>query len=366
MPLTLAEKARYARQIILEEFGERAQSALKSRSALVVGSGGLGCPVIMYLAAAGIGKLGIIDGDIVASDNLHRQVIFKEADIGRLKVDAAKECVKALNSFVEVETYPERFSKENALALAGQYDLIVDGTDNLASKYLINDACVISSKPFIYGAVYKFEGHVSVFNGKLKDGTLGPTYRCLFPSPPTAGLPNCAEIGVLGGVPGAIGMLQAVEAIKVLADVGDPLVGRLLIFDMLSARLRLVNIKRRPEVCDIEKLGTYDNAPRCAGVREISSAELSRWMAKGADFEIVDVREPSEVAQYSIGGIHVPLNELERATEKIPDNKPVVFVCQSGVRSAYAISMLKEKAQNGDYYNLKGGLNEYRAFIEKG
>ncbi|MBL4654485.1 MAG: molybdopterin-synthase adenylyltransferase MoeB, partial [Bacteroidia bacterium] len=259
MGLTKEEVSQYQRHIILPEIGKKGQEKLINAKVLVVGAGGLGCPILSYLAAAGIGTIGIIDADVVDATNLHRQVLYGKDDIGKPKVEIAKKKLSQLNPFIQINIYQERLDSSNALKIFQDYDLIADGTDNFPTRYLINDACVISDKPFVFGSIFKFEGQVSVFNFKNKSGKKGPTYRCLFPEPPSPGsVPNCAEIGVMGVLPGIIGSMQANEVIKIFIGIGDVLNGKLLVYDSLTAEVNTLNFDRVEENCDISELIDYE------------------------------------------------------------------------------------------------------------
>lgn len=353
--LSETERKRYHRHLILPEFGAAAQNKLKNAKILVVGAGGLGCPALLYLTAAGVGTIGIIDSDQVTLSNLQRQVLYSPNDIGKKKVDAAKARLNNLNEHIVIHTYPEPLQQENALKLISDYDLVIDGTDNFATRYLINDACVITGKPFIYGSIFKFEGQVSVFN--YADG---PTYRCLFPTPPDPGsVPACGDIGVLGVLPGLIGTYQATEAIKVITDIGTPLSGQLLLINTLNNQQQSISFSANPKNKQITEL--LDDYPAFCGIRpnviemEWDEAKLLESQNK---IQLIDVREEEEYNTFNIGGILYPLSQFDSKTllsivEK--SDLPPLFVCKSGIRSYQAAQQFA-----ADYswpvYTLKGGI----------
>lgn len=367
-----AELERYSRHLIIPEFNIEGQRKLKVGKVLVVGAGGLGSPMLLYLAAAGVGNIGIIDFDVVDDTNLQRQILFDINDVGRLKVDAAKEHILALNPHINVTTYNVKLSSNNALDIIKNYDLVADGTDNFATRYLVNDACVLLDKPNVYASIYRFEGQVSVFNYKNKDGILGPNYRDLFPSPPPPGLvPSCAEGGVIGVLPGIIGSLQANEIIKVLAGVGKPLSGRLFLYDALSFETRILKLKRdennplngknptQTSLIDYEQFCGITNEKDIAKVakKEISAKELSIILKdNNANLQLIDVREHYETEIATIGGELIPLGKIEESVVKIEKDKQVIFYCRSGKRSADAIRLLENKFGFDNLYNLSGGI----------
>lgn len=346
-PLTPDALRRYARHLVLPEVGRQGQARLAEARVAVVGTGGLGAPVGLYLAAAGVGTLGLIDDDLVDESNLHRQVLFSDADIGRLKVEVAAERLKLANPLVEIESHPVRLNRHNAFDTLGDYDIVVDGTDNFPARYLINDACVLLGKPNVYGAILKWEGQASLFaHGE------GPCYRCLFREPPPPGLvPSCAEAGVLGALPGVIGSIQALETIKLVLDQGDLLAGRLLILDALSMRFREVGIPRNPNcpVCGDAPTVTdlIDYEEFCGietAVAEIDTATLAVELEGARRPYLLDVREDHEweggnLSDY--GAVHIPLGSLEAAAHRLPFDQDIVVYCQSGVRSARAVRSLR-------------------------
>ena len=357
---TKEELARYNRHIIIPEFGIEAQKKLKAAKVLVIGSGGLGSPLLLYLAAAGVGTLGIVDLDVVDDSNLQRQVLFGVQDIGTPKVEAAKIRLKQLNPHIKIKTYNTQFTSKNALEILRDYDVVADGTDNFPTRYLVNDASVLAGIPNVYASIFQFEGQVSVFNYTDKNGTKGPNYRDLYPTPPEPGLiPNCAEGGVLGVLPGIIGSLQANEVIKVITGVGEPLSGRFFVFDALTFETRTLKITKRANSTEIKELIDYEQFCGISAiekpVKEISTLELENWISNGEDFQIIDVRETSEYEQINIGAHLIPLGEVIARNHEIEREKKVVIHCRSGARSAKAIRQLEEIGFD-NLYNLKGGI----------
>ncbi len=359
--LSPAELARYARHIAIPEFGVEGQEKLKRGSVLVIGSGGLGSPLLLYLAAAGVGRIGIVDFDVVDESNLQRQVLFTVDDVGRPKALVAKERLEKLNPHIEIEVYLERFTTDNARQLVRRYDVVADGTDNFPTRYLVNDACVLEDRVNVYASIFRFEGQVSVFNYRFPDGTRGPNYRDMFPEPPPPGLvPNCAEGGVLGVLPGIIGSMQASEVIKVLTGVGEPLAGRLFLFDAASFTTRILKVPKNPDT-RITELINYEQfcglAPQeDTPVKSITVQELARLRDSGADFQLIDVREPYEYGIANLGGELIPLGTIEEAADRIARDKMVVVHCRSGKRSADAIRRLQARFGFDNLYNLEGGI----------
>jgi adenylyltransferase/sulfurtransferase len=360
MPLTPEEIARYQRHLSLPGFGPAAQERLKAGSVLVVGAGGLGCPALLYLAAAGVGRIVIVDPDTVDTSNLQRQVLYTEADRGQRKVDAAARRLSALNPLVRIETHAVRLGRDNALGLVRSCDLVVDGSDNFPTRYLVNDACAIADRPFVYGAIQGFEGHVSVFNWRG-----GPTYRCLFPEPPEPGMaPSCAEAGVLGAVTGLIGTAQACEAIKILAGIGEPLSGRLLVWNTLSMTSFTVALRRDPDRFPITELPPEGYGEVCepqGAPDEIDSAGLKELLGSGRRLQLVDVREGWEREMGSIQpSVHLPLGRLEAASS--PELAPLdpavrtVVYCGHGMRSQRAVRILRERHGYRSATSLRGGI----------
>ena len=370
MNFSKKELERYSRQLILPELGEAGQKKLKQAKVLVVGAGGLGSPSAIYLAAAGVGTLGVIDADKVELSNLHRQVLHTTQDLKKFKAANAKEKLKALNPHVKVVAYKERFGAANAAKLLKEYDLIIDGTDNFPTRYVINDACVLAKKPFVFGGILRFEGQVSVFG--LSGG---PCYRCFFEEPPKADeVPSCAEAGVLGILPGIIGLLQSNEAVKLLCGIGSPLKGRLLIFDALNTHFREVTLKKNPQcaVCGrnptIKKVEAVELPvacvlqPQSAGIPEITARELKNLMKKQpTGFYIFDVREKPEWDEGHIkGAVLKPMSILQQTYHEIPKDKPVYLHCGGGGRSSRAVQFLQSRGYS-NVYNLKGGFRAWTA-----
>jgi adenylyltransferase/sulfurtransferase len=363
------ELARYDRHLRLPGFGLEAQQKLKAARVLVVGAGGLGSPLLLYLAAAGVGTLGIVDFDLVDDSNLQRQVLFGRKDLGKRKVTAAKKRLLDLNPHLNVVLHPTRLTADNALKLVAEYDVVADGTDNFPTRYLVNDTCVLLDKPNVYASIFRFEGQVSVFNHLHDDGTLGPNYRDLYPTPPPPGLvPDCAEGGVLGVLPGIVGSLQALEVIKIITGVGEPLSGRLLVIDTLTLETRRLKIKRRAdnplngEQPSITQPIDYDafcglKAPtEERPVREISPAELRKWQVEKVLFQLIDVREPDEYALRNLGAELIPLATVLQNASRLRRDVPVVVHCRSGARSAKAIRQLEDELGFTNLYNLRGEI----------
>ena len=368
---TKEELARYNRHIIIPEFGEAAQQKLKAARVLIIGSGGLGSPALLYLTAAGVGTIGIVDFDVVDDSNLQRQVLFDIHEIGKPKVEAARRRLEALNPHVRFILHNTHINSGNALDIIKDYDVVADGTDNFPTRYLVNDATLLLDKPNVYASIFQFEGQVSVFNYVNRQGERGPNYRDLYPTPPPPGLvPSCAEGGVLGVLPGIVGSLQALEVIKVITGVGEPLSGRFFTFDALNFENRTFNIKRRDdnpvngknptihELIDYEQfcgMRAVEEKP----VKEITVQELYDWQVKGKKFKLIDVREPYEYKIVQIGGDLIPLATVSEHADQIPRDIDVVVFCKAGVRSLKAIRELEEKFGFGNLYNLKGGILAY-------
>lgn len=361
------ELERYSRHIIIPEFNIEGQRKLKEAKVLVIGTGGLGAPLLQYLAAAGVGHLGVVDFDIVDQSNLQRQVLFGMEDIGRPKVEAASERLRNLNPDIEIKTFNTRFTSENALDIMKGYDLVADGTDNFPTRYLVNDAAVILDIPNVYASIYRFDGQASVFNYTFPDGTKGPQYRDLFPSPPPPELvPSCAEGGVLGVLPGIMGSIQALEVIKVITGTGDPLAGKLFHFEATSFQTRTLRISKREDTPRVSELIDYEAfcfpasmAESKDDVTEISVAELFNWKQSGKEFQLIDVRENYEYEISNIGGELIPKDVISNRTEMIRTDIPVVIYCRSGKRSAEAIRSLSGKFGFKNLLNLKGGILAY-------
>jgi adenylyltransferase/sulfurtransferase len=361
------EVARYSRHLIMPEVGMDGQLKLKSASVLCIGAGGLGSPVAMYLAAAGVGRIGIVDFDVVDYSNLQRQVIHGTPDVGRPKIDSARDRLNAINPEVTVETHDVALSSENALELLANYDVIVDGTDNFPTRYLVNDACVILGKPNVYGSIFRFEGQASVF--ATKDG---PCYRCLYPEPPPPGLvPSCAEGGVLGILPGVVGTIQATEAVKLIIGVGEPLVNRFMIYDALRMKFRELKLRKDPEcpVCGenptVTELIDYEQFCGITGTGtddvllealDTTVKDLKTRIDGKDEVLVLDVREPQEFQICRIpGSTLIPLNDLPQRLAELEGYKDMVVHCKSGVRSAKAVKLLHE-AGFSSAKNLRGGI----------
>ena len=366
--LSPEETHRYARHLSLPGFGINGQSRLKKGSVLCVGVGGLGSPALMYLAAAGVGRLGLVDPDVVDESNLQRQVLFSTNDIGRSKCEAAADRLRRLNPHVNIEPHPVRLTRDNAESLVGQYDIVLDGTDNFPTRYLCNDVAVRLQKPNVHGAIHRFEGQISVFAPHLG----GPCYRCLFPEPPPPGsVPSCAEGGVLGILPGLVGTLQATEAIKLLAGLGTPLIGRLLHVDALSMRHREIKLRRDPAcaLCGhtptLTALPDYPltcEAPH-ASLPSITPDELAALRAVGTGFTLLDVREAEEVAVARFpDSCHIPLGQLIARHHEIPATpRPLIIHCKGGTRSAQARQWLAQHHLASNAVHLDGGLDAWLA-----
>lgn len=363
--LSKEELKRYNRHIILPEFGKEGQVKLKNSRVLVVGAGGLGCPVLLYLTAAGVGTIGIIDDDKVDESNLQRQVLFDSNDVGYLKAEAAVQKLTVQNPNIGFEVCTERLTSENAIALISNYDLVVDGSDNFQTRYLVNDACVLTNKPFVFGSIFKFDGQVSVFNYNN-----GPTYRCLFPEPPSAGeVPSCSQVGVIGVLPGIIGTLQATEAIKVLTGIGEPLVGKLFHFDALTMQSTVFQFEKNTEIvvtelidydvfCGVEKVAISEE------VASITSSELSILMGI-KPVCLLDVREDFELDICKIGDAqHIPLAEVSGRVAEINRDEQVVVYCHHGMRSAIAIKLLKQEYGFTNLVNLEGGIHAWAEEVD--
>jgi sulfur-carrier protein adenylyltransferase/sulfurtransferase len=359
------EILRYSRHLIMPEVGMEGQLKLKAARVLCIGAGGLGSPLALYLAAAGVGTLGVVDFDVVDYTNLQRQIIHSTADVGRKKLDSAAEKLKAINPFLNIQKFETRLSSDNALELFREFDIVADGTDNFPTRYLVNDACVLTGKPNVYGSIFRFEGQASVFATEE-----GPCYRCLYPEPPPPGLvPSCAEGGVLGILPGLVGVMQATEVIKLILGKGEPLIGRLLLIDALGMKFRELKLRKNPDcpACGkhptITKLIDYqefcgirgEEAPVDTGVPEIQVEELKRRLDAGEDLFVLDVREPHEYQICNINGYLIPLGDLPKRVNELDSSREIVAHCRSGVRSAKAVNFLKQ-AGFRKVTNLAGGI----------
>jgi molybdopterin/thiamine biosynthesis adenylyltransferase/rhodanese-related sulfurtransferase len=364
--LTKEEVMRYSRHLIMPEVGMEGQLKIKAAKVLCIGTGGLGAPLGLYLAAAGVGRIGLVDFDVVDTTNLQRQVLFGTSDVGQPKTAAAANRLRNLNPDIRIDTYETQLTSANALELFKDYDIIVDGTDNFPTRYLVNDACVITGKPNVYGSIFRFEGQITVFGYPG-----GPCYRCLYPEPPPPGLvPSCAEGGVLGVLPGIVGTIQAAETLKLIIGKGEPLIGRLLLFDALAMKFRELKLRKNPDcpVCGthptVTKLIDYaefcgvrgEEAPTTVtNVPEITARELKARLDKGDDIYVLDVREPHEYQICNINGHLIPLGELPQRVHELDSSREIVAHCKSGKRSAQAVEFL-QGAGFRKISSLKGGI----------
>jgi len=352
MELSREEIERYNRQILIPEFGLEGQKKLKNASVLVIGAGGLGSPVLLYLTASGIGRIGVVEHDIVDLSNLQRQILYEEKEVGSKKIDAAGERLKNLNENITIQKHPTRLTRYNALEIVENYDLVIDGSDNFPTRYLVNDTCELLNKPFVYGAIHQFEGQVSVFN---YNG--GVTYRDLFDKPPAEDMaPNCSTAGVLGMMAGIVGSLQAIEAVKIITGIGRVLNGELLLIEVLSMNVRKIKILTNPEKRPITELIDYEAFCSSGNVLESITFEKFKELNKD-DYQLIDVRSEREYLLANLGGELIPLEDLESKILSIKKDKTVVIHCQSGGRSKTAIRLLKEKYNFTNLINLEGGMN---------
>lgn len=359
-----SELERYSRHLILPEFNILGQQKLKKARVLVVGTGGLGSPLLLYLAAAGVGTIGLIDFDRIDESNLQRQVLFTTEDVGKLKVEVAAEKLQKLNPYIKVIVYNLHLTSENTLEIIQKYDVVADGTDNFPTRYLVNDACVLLGKPLVYASIYRFEGQVSVFNYPLEDGEFSPNYRDLFPEPPPPELvPSCAEGGVLGVLPGMIGSMQANEVIKVITEIGKPLVGRLLLFDALNFETQIIKFPKQKNTIQINQLIDYEqfcnpkpkHSDTSREISEITVQELAEMQKQGNSFQLIDVREPYEYDISNLGGKLIPLKELENRVDELTKEELIIVYCRTGKRSVKAVQTLL-KVGFTSVKNLKGGI----------
>ncbi|MDR1081119.1 MAG: molybdopterin-synthase adenylyltransferase MoeB [Deltaproteobacteria bacterium] len=370
--LTREELVRYSRHLLLPEVGVEGQKRLKASRVLIVGTGGLGAPLALYLAAAGVGTLGLVDCDLVEASNLQRQVIFGTRDLDRPKTAAAADRLKALNPGITVNTYNMRLTSRNALAVIGDYDVVADGTDNYPSRYLVGDACVFLKKPDVYASIFQFEGQATVF-----DAERGPCYRCLYPSPPPPGLvPSCGEGGVMGVLPGILGTIQAAEVIKLIVGGGRPLIGRLHIVDAWLMRTVDVKLDKNPDcpVCGksptITELVDYEQFcglgdDRGEEVPSVTAGELKSRLDAGDRVQVIDIREPHERSLFRFGGaVPVPFGQLVRRMDEFDPSADLVFICKIGQRSLYAIRALREAGYGGPMFNLKDGVNAWAREVD--
>ncbi len=372
MELSLEELQRYSRHLNLPNFGIESQQKLKQSKVLVVGTGGLGAPMLQYLTAAGVGTIGVVDFDVVDASNLQRQVLFTTEDIGKSKVATAIERLRQQNPNINFIPFETKLDSSNALEIIKDFDVVADGTDNFPTRYLVNDACVLSGKVNVYASIFQFEGQVSVFNYEHKDGSRGPNYRDLFPSPPPPGMvPSCAEGGVLGVLPGIVGSLQASEVLKVLTGMGNPLVGRLFLFDALHFSTRVLKIQtdddnpltgNNPTIRELIDYEVFCGLTELDQTDQITVSELKDKLA--GTVTLIDVREIYEYEAGNLGGVHIPLSEIEKYLEKIPRNGQVVIHCKSGGRSQKAVDLLKDKYGYSNLLNLQGGATAWQKEID--
>lgn len=372
--LSNEEILRYSRHLIMPEVGMQGQQKLKAARVLCIGTGGLGSPLALYLAAAGVGTLGLVDFDVVDYTNLQRQIIHSTPDVGRPKLDSAEEKLRALNPYVDIRKFETRLTSANALEIFREFDVIADGTDNFPTRYLVNDACVLTGKPNVYGSIFRFEGQASVF--ATKDG---PCYRCLYPEPPPPGLvPSCAEGGVLGILPGLVGIIQATEAIKLILGAGEPLIGRLLMVDALAMSFRTLKLRKNPEcpACGahptIKKLIDYEqfcgipaagHQEPAVNANDITPEELKRRLDAGEDLFVLDVREPNEYQIANLGGYLIPLGDLPKRVNELDSSREIVAHCKMGGRSAKAVDFLRQ-AGFKKIRNLTGGITAWSEKVD--
>ncbi len=372
--LSRDEVMRYSRHLIIPEVATIGQRRLKNARVLAVGAGGLGSPVLMYLAAAGVGTLGVVDFDTVDESNLQRQVIHGQSDIGRPKAQSARDAIREINPHVEVRLHEVRLDSDNVLGIFEQYDLIVDGTDNFATRYLVNDACVLLGKPYVWGSIYRFEGQVSVFWEAAPDD-LGLSYRDLYPVPPPPGMvPSCAEGGVLGILCASIGSVMATEAVKLITGIGETLLGRLMVYDALDMEYRTIRIRRDPETKPVTELIDYEEfcgtvseeASEAAAGSTITARELKQMLDRGDPVEVIDVREPAEFEILQIPGARlIPKGDIlsGEALSLLPNDKRIVLNCKTGVRSAEALAAVKQ-AGYADAVHVQGGVLAWQAQVD--
>lgn len=374
--LSHEEIHRYSRHLLIPEVGLEGQRKLKAASVLVVGTGGLGSPVALYLAAAGVGRIGLVDYDVVDFSNLQRQIIHGESRLGDLKVESARDRLLDMNPEIQIDVYNEFLNSDNAFEIAEPYQLIIDGTDNFPTRYLVNDLCVLTGKPNVYGSIYRFDGQASVFYAEE-----GPCYRCLFPEPPPPGLvPSCAEGGVLGVLPGTIGSIQATEALKLILGIGEPLIGRLLLYDALDLSFQSVKLQKNPnckvcgdnpqvtELIDYEEfcgIPAHDHDEGSAGEEwDITPQELAERIKSGAPLRLIDVREPHELEISNLEGAElIPLGQFASRMAELDSAEDIVLLCKAGTRSSRALEILASAGFN-KVKNLKGGINAWAVFVD--
>jgi len=368
--LNPTEFARYQRHLIMPEFNLAAQLALKNAKVLVVGAGGLGAPLLQYLAAAGVGQIGIVDYDKIEVSNLQRQVLFSNDDLGMYKAEVARDKLQKQNPHIKVEAIVKKLTSENALDIIKLYDIVADGTDNFPTRYLVNDTCYLLGKTNVFGSIFRFEGQLAVFNHPLEDDSRSANYRDIFPEPPAPGMvPNCAEAGVLGVLPGIVGSMQANEVIKVITGIGVPLINKLLVFDALSYSFHNLKIKKQADnplsgnnpsitsLIDYEVFCGIQSDDEFINIKTITYTDFQALKTARDDFQLIDVREKEEYELFNIGGIHAPLSELVKYIDQFDRNKKVIVHCQSGIRSQRAIELLQKDFGFSNLLNLEGGLN---------
>ena len=372
--LSNEEILRYSRHLIMPEVGMEGQLKLKAAKVLCIGTGGLGSPLALYLTAAGVGTIGLVDFDVVDYTNLQRQIIHSTPDVGRPKLESAEEKLRALNPYVDIRKFETRLTSANALEIFRDFDVIADGTDNFPTRYLVNDACVLTGKPNVYGSIFRFEGQASVFATKE-----GPCYRCLYPEPPPPGLvPSCAEGGVLGILPGLVGVIQATEAIKLILGAGEPLIGRLLLVDALAMNFRTLKLRKNPDcpACGthptIKKLIDYEqfcgipaagHQEPAVNANDMTPEELKRRLDAGEDLFVLDVREPHEYQIANLGGYLIPLGDLPKRVSELDSSREIVAHCKMGGRSAKAVDFLRQ-AGFKKVRNLAGGINAWSEKVD--
>jgi molybdopterin/thiamine biosynthesis adenylyltransferase/rhodanese-related sulfurtransferase len=373
--LSKEEQEQYSRQIRLGKFGEECQGKLKSAKVLVVGAGALGCPVLQYLTTAGVGKIGIVDGDLIERSNLHRQVLYTENDLNSKKAETAADRLRLMNPKVQIETFPTFLSNENAFEISSDYDIIIDGTDNFPTRYLVNDLCVLIGKINIHGSIQQYSGQVSVFNSLQENGKRSPNYRDLFPVPPKPeDVISCAEGGVIGALPGIIGSIMAMESIKAITGIGDLLAGKLLQYNSLNHHTQILNFSfddqnplrgNPPDQTELINYQTFCRIPKKNELSEITVAELKIMRDENQDFQLVDVREIHEFHEANLGGDLIPLSEIPERFSEISKNQKVIVHCKSGGRSAKAIKWLQETHGFENLYNLRGGIIAWLMEIQR-
>lgn len=373
--LSKEENLRYSRHTLLQEIGEKGQLKLKNSSVLVVGAGGLGCPVLLYLGAAGIGKIGIVDADIVDDSNLQRQVLYSTQDVGLKKAEAAKAKIKSQNPHITVEAFTENFTRESANRIGKNFDIIVDGTDNFPTRYLINDFCVLNNKINVHGSILKFSGQVSVFNGLLNDGKRGPNYRDIYPNPPKPeDVQTCSDAGVIGALTGIIGSMQAIEVIKLITETGEPLIGKIFHYNSLTHSTQTIKFEKdddnpisglNPTINELINYDQFCGLPKeNKMIKSINVTELKAMQDANEDFQLVDVREPHENEICTLNGELIPMGEVQERFSEIKKDKKVVVHCRSGARSANVIQYLEQQHGYNNLYNLEGGILAWGAQID--